>query len=305
MPAPSHPLPPGGAVDPAVTRGIRQASAATQVDFSFLLATATQESGLKADAKSSTGSATGLFQFVDSTWLQMVQRFGAKYGIGDLAQHITVDDSGHARVADPAIRQQILDLRKDPALSASLAAEYAKTNKSEVERALGRPAGSTDLYMAHFLGAGGATEFLKAVQHNGNAVAADLLPEAAASNHGVFYDSSTGAPRTVSEIYRSFADQLARNTKAAGATIADAVSAPSTLPAGTSFRALLAQVGLSGGGLLSDPVRSMLNALAASALKLLRGDSEAASTAVLPLAEPKSSTANRPPAARHRESHDI
>jgi len=305
MPAPSHPLPPGGAVDPAVTRSIRQASASTQVDFGFLLATATQESGLKADAKSSTGTATGLFQFIDSTWLQMVQRFGAKYGIGDLAQQVTIDDSGHAHVADPAIRQQILALRKDPALSASLAAEYAKSNKGEVERALGRPAGSTDLYMAHFLGAGGATEFLKAVQHNGNAVAADLLPEAAASNHGVFYDNSTGAPRTVSEIYRNFADQLARNTKAAGAAIADAVSTPGATPVGTSFRALLAQVGLSGGGLLTDPVRSMLNALAASALKLLRGDSESASTAILPLAAPTSSTVSHPPAARHRESHDI
>ncbi len=306
MPAPSHPLPPGGAVDPAVTRGIRQASAATQVDFGFLLATATQESGLKADAKSSTGTATGLFQFIDSTWLQMVQRFGAKYGIGDLAQQISVDDSGRAHVADAGLRQTILDLRKDPALSASLAAEYAKTNKSEVERALGRPAGSTDLYMAHFLGAGGATEFLKAIQHDGNAVAADLLPEAAASNRGVFYDSSTGAPRTVAEIYRSFADQLAKNPKPAGVATAGDTATGTALPVGTGFKAFLAQVGL-GGGLLTDPLRSMLDALAASALKLLRGDREGASTAasLLPPATPTSGVPLRPVAGRHREWRDI
>lgn len=306
MPAPSHPLPPGGAIDPAVTRGIRQASAATQVDFSFLLATATQESGLKADAKSSKGTATGLFQFIDSTWLQMVQRFGAKYGIGDLAQQISVDEGGHAHVADPAVRQQILDLRKDPALSASLAAEYAKTNKSEVERALGRPAGSTDLYMAHFLGAGGATEFLKAVQHDGNAVAADLLPEAAASNRGVFYDSSTGAPRTVAEIYRTFAQQLTRNVQAAGATTGDLGIAPGGSSAGASFKTFLAQVGL-GGGLLTDPIRSMLDALAASALRLLRGDQYEKSTGDTALLSitPASPAAPGATTDRHRESHDI
>jgi len=292
MPAPSHPLPPGGAIDPAVTRGIRQASAAAHVDFGFLLATATQESGLKADAKSGKGTATGLFQFIDSTWLQMVQRFGAKYGIGDLAQQITVDDSGHARVADPAVRQQILDLRKDPQLSASLAAEYANSNRSEVERALGRPVGSTDLYMAHFLGAGGATEFLKAVQQNGTAVGADLLPEAAAANRAVFYDSGTGTPRTVAEIYRSFAHQLARNAREAGAVISDTEGAAATSsPLNSGFKALLSQIGL-GGNILSDPIRSMLSALAASALRLLQGDRGGQSD-IVPTASPPTHAAER------------
>ena len=306
MPAPSHPLPSGHAIDPAVTRGIRQASAATQVDFGFLMATATQESGLKSDAKSAKGSAAGLFQFIDSTWLQMVQRFGAKYGIGDLASQITVDDSGRVRVADPAIRQQILDLRNDPRISAALAAEYAKSNKSEVERALGRPAGSTDLYMAHFLGAGGATEFLKAVAHDGNAVAADLLPEAAASNRGVFYDSSTGAPRTVAEIYRSFAQQLSRNAAAAGTAVADAGPAAGTSSTGSAFKAFLAQAGL-GGSLLGDPIRSMLSALAASALRLLQGD-QGGRTAGDVTAVPRDSAAGLPspkPSARRGGSQEI
>ncbi len=275
MPAPSHPLPAGAAIDPAVTRSLRQASAATSVDFGFLVSTATQESGLNADAKSQKGTATGLFQFIESTWLQMVQRFGAKYGIGGLAQQVSLDSAGKAHVADPVTRQQILGLRTDPRLSAAFAAEYTKENKTEVEHALGRPVGNTDLYMAHFLGAGGATEFLKAMRTNASAIGADLLPEAAAANHAVFYDKSTGAPRTVAEIYQGFADKFAKTAHAldAAALAADA-SSPSSTPArampGISggFAGLLGRVG-SVGTILSQPMRPIFDALAASALKLI------------------------------------
>src|SRR5207302_548040 len=120
---------------------------------------------------------------IDSTWLAMVKQHGAQHGIGPLAEQIASDSSGRLSVADPTVRARILGLRNDPVLSAGLAAEYAKSNKEEVERALGRPAGSTDLYLAHFLGAAGATALLKAVQQDGTRRAADLLPEAAAANH--------------------------------------------------------------------------------------------------------------------------
>src|SRR5260370_12866998 len=217
MPAPSHPLPQPAVIDPAVARGIRQASAATSVDFGFLVSAARQESGLHADAKSGTGTAAGLFQFIESTWMQMVQRFGAKYGIGDLAKQVALDGAGHAHVTDAATRRQILDLRTDPRLSAAFAAEYTKANQAEVERALGRPVGNTDLYMAHFLGAGGATEFLKAMRSNASPIAADLLPEAAAPNHAAVDDNRTGAPRTLTEISQGFPAKFANTVDAIAA----------------------------------------------------------------------------------------
>jgi hypothetical protein len=285
MPAPSHPLPTGAAIDPAVARGLQQASAATSVDFGFLVSTATQESGLNADAKSRKGTATGLFQFIESTWLQMVQRFGAKYGVGDLAQQVSVDNSGHAHVADATTRRQILDLRTDPRLSAAFAAEYTKENKAEVEHALGRPVGNTDLYMAHFLGAGGATEFLKAMHSNAGTLGADLLPEAAAANHAVFYDNRTGAPRTVAEIYQGFADKFAKTAHAleAAALAADAsaptAAAVTTKPA-SGFATLLGRIGTVG-AIVNQPMRPIFDALAASALRLIGNRSSAsASTAV-------------------------
>jgi hypothetical protein len=181
------PTPPSGQaldskIDPAVVQSIRQASRATHVDFGYLMAQAAQESGFNSDAKAAGSSATGLFQFIDSTWLQMVQQHGAQHGLGQYAQQITNDASGRPVVADPATRATILNLRKDPAISAVLAAEYAKSNKDEVERAIGRPARSADLYLAHFLGAGGASELLKAVATNASTPAAELLPDAAAAN---------------------------------------------------------------------------------------------------------------------------
>jgi hypothetical protein len=267
-------LPTATAIDPAVARSLRQASTATSVDFGFLVSTATQESGLNADAKSHKGSATGLFQFIESTWLQMVQRCGAKYGIGDLAQHVSLDNSGHAHVADPATRQQILSLRTDPRLSACFAAEYTKENKEEVERALGRPVGNTDLYMAHFLGAGGATEFLKAMRSNAGTLGADLLPEAAAANHGVFYDNRTGAPRTVAEIYQGFADKFAKTAHALEAdtlvadTSAPAIAEAPSKPSSGGFATLLGHIGVVG-AILNQPMRPIFEALTASALKLI------------------------------------
>jgi hypothetical protein len=294
MPAPSHPLPTAAAIDPAVARSLRQASAATSVDFGFLVSTATQESGLNADAKSRKGTATGLFQFIESTWLQMVQRFGAKYGIGDLAQQVTVDTAGHSHVADPATRAQILNLRTDPRLSAAFAAEYTKENKAEVERALGRSAGSTDLYMAHFLGAGGATEFLKAMKSNAGAIGADLLPEAAAANHAVFYDNRTGAPRTVAEIYQGFADKFAKTAHAldAAASAAEASAPPvptAATPASGGFAILVGRIGTLG-AILNQPMRPLLDALAASAIKLIGN---------------RSASSASPPARRHRDPSEI
>jgi Transglycosylase SLT domain len=201
--------PPPPAVDPAIVGDIKRASRATNVDFGYLMAQAAQESSFQPDAKASSSSATGLFQFIDSTWLQSVKQYGAKYGLGQYAAQIGSDENGRLHVADPAVKQQILDLRKDPKIASDIAAEFAKSNKEEVERALGRPANPTDLYLAHFLGAQGATQMVKTVASASTTSAAELLPQAAAANRSVFYDSN-GDAKTVAQIYKSFADKIER-----------------------------------------------------------------------------------------------
>jgi hypothetical protein len=64
-----------------------------------------------------------------------------------------------------------------------------------------------DLYLAHFLGAGGAAKFLKAHDANPNASAASALPGAARANRWVFYNKD-GSPRSFAEIRNRFAAKL-------------------------------------------------------------------------------------------------
>jgi hypothetical protein len=252
----------------AVVGSIRQAAQATDVDFGLLMAQAQQESGFRADAKAPGSSASGLFQFIDSTWLGLVRQFGDKYGVGALARTISVDSAGRPGVAEPATRQRILDLREDPRLSSALAAEYARLNKGELERALGRPVGNTDIYLAHFLGAHGAATFLTALTQHGDTAAADLLPEAAQANHAVFYDGLTGRARSLAEIYRSFGKRIegeaARFNDLAAPVLSGA--APSLDPSAAG-RALSFDPRR-----LSSPLAAMLNLFAFSALHLLGGE---------------------------------
>jgi hypothetical protein len=279
----------GGSIDPAVMQDIRKASQATQVDFSYLMAQAAQESGFQADAKAKSSSASGLYQFIDSTWLDMVRLHGAQYGIGDLAAQVTTDAAGRSVVPDAATRAHILDLRKDPRLSAAFAAEYAKSNKETVERALGRPAASTDLYLAHFLGAGGATELLKTIQRDGSVPAAAILPEAASANRAVFYDARSGEPRTVAQLYRSFAARFdGPDSSLAASDVADGKAAASGTAPNSSlgnWSARIRDVQASG----------VFNAMMLAAIKLLAGRSD-------PAAAPHSGTTPVAEAQRRREA---
>jgi hypothetical protein len=204
-----------------IRSAIQQASASTGVPFSYLVAQAEQESGFKADARASTSSAAGLYQFTEQTWLRMIREHGDKHGVADLAR--TLGDAGGR--ADAGTRAQILALRDDPKLSAAMAAEYARGNHAQLAQSLGREIGATDLYLAHFLGAGGATRFLGALRTEPGRAAAELLPEAAAANRGVFY-AADGRARSVDEIYDRFAAKF--DPGRAEAAKAAAPAAPST-----------------------------------------------------------------------------
>lgn len=193
--------------NPEALGAVKQASARTGVDFRFLVANASSESRLSTQAKNPVSSATGLFQFTRSTWFAMVQKHGAEYGLGEAAAQVQRRADGTFTVADPTQRQAILDLRKDPTISASLAAEYARDNGNYLKKQLGREVGSTDLFAAHFFGPNGAVKFLKAADAGGAASAADVLPSAARSNHRVFY-AADGRARSVSEVHAALARKV-------------------------------------------------------------------------------------------------
>ncbi len=191
-----------------VEAAVREASARTGVDFAYLMEKAAVESGFRTDIKASTSSATGLYQFIESTWLNTVKEHGAKHGLGRYAAAIETRGDGRAVVSDPGMRRAILDLRKDARVSALMAGEFAADNKRHLEQNVGGPVGSTELYMAHFLGAHGASKFLNAMKDSPNRPARELFPDAAAANRNVFFDRKTGEARSLKEIYDRFAGKF-------------------------------------------------------------------------------------------------
>lgn len=175
---------------PEVQAAIARAAQATGVDFNYLLAQARLESSLDPAAKAGTSSAAGLYQFTRGTWLQTLEKHGAAHGAGWADMAIE-----QGRVSDPKLRQQVLALRHDPDLSARMAAELARDNRAALLPVLGREPDAAELYLAHFLGAGGAGKFLTALSADPAQSAAALLPEAAAANRAIFYEG--GQPRSL------------------------------------------------------------------------------------------------------------
>ena len=195
----------GRVIAPEIRDAIQGAAKRTGISFDFLVRQAEIESGLDPRAKASTSSATGLYQFIESTWLRMIRQHGAKYGHAEAAQAIS--PTGAPRVGDPAMRARILELRKDPALSAAMAAEYTRSNQDQLRLALRREPTANELYMAHFLGPQSASRFLQAWASDRTAVAADVVPDAAGPNRRVFF-ASDGRPRSVEEVLSRFAQRF-------------------------------------------------------------------------------------------------
>lgn len=196
---------------------IAAASRRTGIDFNYLLGQAQVESGFRANARAATSSASGLYQFIEQSWLGVVKEHGDKHGLGWASDSIRQTSSGRYVVSDPGVRRAILDLRNDPQAAAMMAAEHASDNKAALESSLGREANGTDLYMAHFLGLGGARSFLGAMERNSSRVGAGMFPAAARANRSIFY-AANGQPRTLGEIYERFAGKLDKGAAAVGAT---------------------------------------------------------------------------------------
>jgi hypothetical protein len=216
-----------------VTGAIRQAAQATGTSFQYLLATAKVESGLNPQAGASTSSARGLFQFIDQTWLATLKQSGAALGYGQYAAAITKSASGHYEVADPAMRSQILKLRNDPMANAAMAGAFTQANATLLSEKLGRSPSEGELYIAHFLGAGGAARLISAAANNPSASAASLFPVAARANSSIFYDRATGEARSlaqVRDVLTARYDVAARSTPNV-ATLAQAAIQPSAVAA--------------------------------------------------------------------------
>lgn len=171
-----------------VLNAIKEGSKVSGMPMGYMMAKAAQESGFNPNAKASTSSATGLYQFTDGTWKGMVQKYGAKYGIG-------------------------LDDRQDPRANAIMGGLFAKDNAAYLKNK-GVATTDTNLYLAHFLGASKAATFATAVQQKPNDPAYASVGSAAANaNKNIFYDRS-GSPRTNAQVNALFENKIEPASKA-------------------------------------------------------------------------------------------
>lgn len=175
---------PGGIAAPA---GPMTMPSAAPADIQkYLQATALVESGGNPLAKAGTSSAGGMFQFVDATWKQMVKEMGKDYSLQD---------------------------KFDPKKSAEVMAYFTQKQKGQLEKGIGRQASNTDLYMSHFLGAGGATKFLNAMQKDPSQSAAMLDPAAAKANKSIYY-TKEGKERSLQEVYSLMGSKIGKAEQA-------------------------------------------------------------------------------------------
>lgn len=219
---------------PQIAAALQQASAKTGADFDYLLNTAMRESSLDCSAKSSTSSACGLFQFTEQTWLGTMKQDGPALGLGQYASSISQDSKGRYVVSDPAARQAILALRNDPETSALMAGAYTNNSRETLEGRLGRSVNGGELYIAHFLGAGGASKLISSAEDTPNARADVLFPDAAAANRSIFYKRD-GQPRTAAEVY----DNLVAKHQGGSAPRFEIAPQPELEDAGNTLASLL------------------------------------------------------------------
>ena len=248
-----------------VKRMIDEVARVTGVDAGTMHAFAAIESSYNPNARARTSSAGGLYQFTDGTWRMMLSKYGSKYGL----------DTSTSKF--------------DPVANSLMAAEYIKENARALSSVVPNP-GTRELYLAHFLGAGGARKLLSA---DPNAPAASILPQAAQANKSIFY--TNGRARTVSELIALIDQKVRAKTPQAidasapaaneqfkqGASIAD--RATSTKGYGSSTHIASADVSVAPVG-VSTPKPMTTNTLASYV------------SAPTPVAAPTASTVNQAPA---------
>ncbi len=128
----------GRPVDP-LALGVARASGAVEALVAQIIRV---ESAGNARAKNTRSTATGLGQFIESTWLRMMRTYRP-----DLVATLN--------------RAELLELRFDPALSRAMVTNLARENEAFL-RARGHAITPGRLYLAHFLGPAGANVALNA-----------------------------------------------------------------------------------------------------------------------------------------------
>jgi hypothetical protein len=200
--------------DMAVPRYVEKrmvfAVSSTEVEYDMLRLMAAQESSFKATVKNEFSKACGLLQLVPSTQLELMYHYGEDYGYERLSKHIK-NNKGVKDIADPKLRETVLNICTDAFFSLEMGAEYARENIAKLhEDFSGRYVSYTDVYMYHFFGANGGRKFLENLEQTPErAVYKDYPERVVHANKPTFYkDAGKGEARSYAEIYEYYASKL-------------------------------------------------------------------------------------------------
>jgi hypothetical protein len=180
---------------------VLRASEVTGADRTYMMALADKESSFLVANRASTSSAEGLFQFVERTWFEVIRDFGPKHHLkAEAAAVATVN--GVLTIADDETRERVLHLRRDPYVAALMAGEMKNRDRQRIERQIGRDLTRSELYLAHFMGASGASRLLSLLDEKPKESAPKAFPAAAKANKNIFFakDGKKTRDLTVSEV---------------------------------------------------------------------------------------------------------
>jgi len=117
-------------------------------------------------------------------------------------------------LTDPRMSAAVMKLRFDPTANALMAGAFTKSNAGKLAGRLGRDATEGELYIAHFLGATGASRLIGLADTQPTMSAAAVFPGAARANPTIFYDGR-GNARSAAGVYHLL---VGRYDQARGAT---------------------------------------------------------------------------------------
>lgn len=197
----------GARVKRGIVDSIRRAASRAKVDPVMLMAIADKESAFATDVKASTSSATGLFQFIESTWLRAIRDFGPRYGLDADAALVEGPDEKPV-VADAGERARILDMRNYPYLSALMAAECLKSARNRLANVVGREPTVGETYLTHFLGSQSAELFMQKLVAQPKVAAASVFKAPAKANKPIFYAGKRGKALTIANVHEKFEDMM-------------------------------------------------------------------------------------------------
>lgn len=170
-------IPPREATRPPLPARVASSGAAS-VDDDIVNRIIGIESGGNPAAQNPASSAAGLGQFIDSTWLAMLQKH-------------------RPDIVEGRSRYQLLQLKFDPALSREMTAAYVADNRAFLE-SRGLPITPGSLYLAHFAGPEGAARILAAALNA--PISAVMTPAQIAANRGIRRGGKSFSQFTVGDL---------------------------------------------------------------------------------------------------------